>query len=92
MITVKKGNLVTEILDSLREKYLHAGWEVILPKVETINDDAINIIANSLQIEQSAVNRKKNSNASAINEAKVIVTKELKKKENKNFTDNLIKE
>lgn len=92
MITVKKGNIVTEILDHLQVKYLNAGWKVIKPKHEIIEDEATNIIANSLQIEQSATNRKKNINTSAINEAKVIVAKELKKKETKNFTDNLIKE
>ena len=92
MVTVKKGNMVTEILDHLQEKYLNAGWKVIRPKLEIIEDEATNIIANSLQVEQSAVSRKKNVNTSAINEAKVIVAKELKKKEAKTFTDNLIKE
>lgn len=92
MVTVKKGNVITEILDHLQEKYLNAGWSLIKSKLEVIEDDATNIIANNLQMEQSAVNRKKNINASAVNEAKVIVAKELKKKEAKNFTDNLIKE
>lgn len=92
MITVQKGNTITDIMEVFKDKYLNAGWKIIeKPKTE-IEDEAVNIIKNTLESKKSAQNRRKDPTSDKEIEAMAIVSNELKKRAKKVFTDGLIKE
>ncbi len=92
MITVEKNGTLTDILEVFKEKYLNAGWKVTERPKEPVTDDAVNIIANSLDSKKAADSRQKDITDDAQMEAAAIVARELKKREKKTFTDGLIKE
>lgn len=92
MITMEKGSLRTQILEVFKDKYIQAGWKEIAPEKETIKDEATKIIAETLSSKKAADSRKRNMSTNKIREAEAIVATELRPKEGKEFTDNLIKE
>ncbi len=92
MITVEKNGTLTDILEVFKEKYLKAGWKVTERPKGPVTDEAVSIIANSLNSKRAANNRRKDLTGDKQMEAVAIVARELKKREQKTFTDGLIKE
>lgn len=92
MITVEKNGTLTDILEVFKEKYLKAGWKVTERPKEPVTDEAVSIIVNSLNSKRAANNRRKDLTGDKQMEAAAIVARELKKREQKTFTDGLIKE